>query len=971
MRLLAPIRRRMATRWRRLGRFLVAILATVAVVAVGLTVTRESQAAGNFNYAEALQKAVWFYDAQRLGDLPATNRVSWRADSFLSDGQDVNMNLTGGFADAGDTIKATFPLSHSLTTLAWSIVDNPQGYTTAGQSANLLSNLRWGMDYLIRAHPAANRLVAEIGDPNEDHKIWAAAELQTYSRKTYFIDSTCGGSEVAASTAAAFASSSMAFRSSDATYAATLLTHARQLYTFADTVRRNYIDCVPIMSGFYNNWSGYFDELVWGALWLYQATGETAYLDKARSLYSSLPKSGQNATDPTKYAWTYDWDDKTVASVVMLAKLTGDAQYITDANRWADWIAGPGVNGQKATYSPGGEVFIGQWGSLRYAASSAMLALYYADSGRFDATRSQRLHDFAVRQIDYILGLNPSSTSYMVGFGSKYIQMPHHRTAHGPWGNSPDKNPVETRHVLYGALIGGPTAADDNYGPEQRNNFQKAEVALDYNAGMTGALARLTKEFGGTPLASIPTETPDGPEMYVLASLNQQGVENGQSFFEIKALLQNKSAWPARPLTNGSFRYYFTLDAGQSPSGITVTSPYHQCASPGAPTLFSGNVYYVTIDCTGVRIAPTGEPDFTKENQFRIKFPGTHDYTKDWSFSGVSPTQGTPTLASHITVFDGATKVFGDPPGPVTTTPPGPPGQPRTTTITQTSATLTWPASTAGTNPIAGYDVYRVGTPDTLVASSTTTTATVTGLSGGITYTFYVRARDTTGLQSTNSPTVNVTTIVSDPVPPGAPGQPTASNVGTTSLTLTWTAATAGTNPIAAYDVYRVASPDAIVATSTTLSANVTGLTPGTQYTFYVRARDTIGVTGPASLTRTVTTGNVTPTPTPTGVGCRVVWAVANDWGSGFTANVTITNTGSTAINGWALRFTFPGNQQITNLWGGVAAQQGQNVTVTNADWNANLPPGASAQPGFNANYSGTNARPTAFTVNGVTCTTN
>src|SRR5262249_13967342 len=144
-------------------------------------------------------------------------------------------------------------------------------------------NLRWGMDYLIKAHPSANRLVAEIGDPNADHQIWAAAEVQTYTRKTYFIDSSCGGSEVAASTAAASAASSMAFRSTDAAYAATLLTHARQLYTFADTVRRNYIDCVPVMQSFYNDWSGYTDELVWGALWLYQATGEQSFLDKAKA----------------------------------------------------------------------------------------------------------------------------------------------------------------------------------------------------------------------------------------------------------------------------------------------------------------------------------------------------------------------------------------------------------------------------------------------------------------------------------------------------------------------------------------------------------------------------------------------------------------------------------------------------------------------------------------------------------------
>ena len=74
---------------------------------------------------------------------------------------------------------------------------------------------------------------------------------------------------------------------------------------------------------------------------------------------------------------------------------------------------------------------------------------------------------------------------------------------------------------------------------------------------------------------------------------------------------------------NGSFRYYFTLAAGQSPSAVQIVSNYRQCAAPTGITQHSGNVYYVTIDCTGMRIAPTGQPDFTKENQFRIVFRWT------------------------------------------------------------------------------------------------------------------------------------------------------------------------------------------------------------------------------------------------------------------------------------------------------------------------------------------------------------
>jgi endoglucanase len=648
----------MVARPHRRHRLLTGLTATLVGLLPLVMVTSADAApspTGVFNYAEALQKAVWFYDAQRLGRLPADNRVSWRGDSFTADGADVGLNLVGGFADAGDTIKASFPLVHSLATLAWGIVEYPQGYSSSGQTPYLLSNLRWGMDYLIRAHPTANQLVTEVGDPNKDHQLWASAEVQTYQRQTYLMNSSCWGADLADSAAAAFAAASMAFRSSDPTYAATLLTHARQLWSTTETLpKAKYDDCTPIVKGFYNSWSGFGDELVWGSLWLYRATGEQSYLDRARAYYPGLPRQGQGDTSPIKYSWTLDWDDKTAASVILLAQLTGDAQAVADARNWADFNAGAGVGGQRVTLSPGGEAFYGTWGSLRYSSGAAFLAFVLADSGRLDATRNQQLHDFAVRQINYILGDNPSRVSYMVGFGTTYIRRPHHRTAHGPWSNHFNE-PVENRHILYGALIGGPTAADDNYGPEDRNAFQKSEVSLDYNAAFTSALARMAREYGGTPVSGFPrAETPD-TELYVQASLNQAN----SNFVEIKSLVYNHTAFPARYTPNLSYRYYFTLDPGTSPSQIQLSKAYAQCADPTGPTQFSGSVYYVTISCAGQNLGPIGQSESRRENQFRITFPAPHDHTKDWSFAGVSTNQATPTDATRIVLFDGTRQVWG------------------------------------------------------------------------------------------------------------------------------------------------------------------------------------------------------------------------------------------------------------------------------------------------------------------------
>jgi hypothetical protein len=119
-------------------------------------------------------------------------------------------------------------------------------------------------------------------------------------------------------------------------------------------------------------------------------------------------------------------------------------------------------------------------------------------------------------------------------------------------------------------------------------------------------------------------------------------------------------------------------------------------------------------------------------------------------------------------------------------------------------------------------------------------------------------------------------------------------------------------------------------------------------------------------------TPSVTPTATrtntPSGNSCSVNYS-KNDWGGGFTANITITNNGASAINGWTLTWTFPGNQTITNLWSGSYTQTSQSVSVTNMSYNANIPAnGGTVNFGFNANYSGANNNPTNFALNGVAC---
>ncbi|GJF27883.1 endoglucanase [Kitasatospora sp. NE20-6] len=105
----------------------------------------------------------------------------------------------------------------------------------------------------------------------------------------------------------------------------------------------------------------------------------------------------------------------------------------------------------------------------------------------------------------------------------------------------------------------------------------------------------------------------------------------------------------------------------------------------------------------------------------------------------------------------------------------------------------------------------------------------------------------------------------------------------------------------------------------------------------------------------------------PAGV-CNVAYKVDNAWGNGFTATVTVKNTGTAQIAGWTLKWTYPGNQAITNAWNATVTQSGAAVTAKDAGWNGTLAPGGTASFGFQGTYSGSNTLPTQFTVNGAAC---
>lgn len=111
-----------------------------------------------------------------------------------------------------------------------------------------------------------------------------------------------------------------------------------------------------------------------------------------------------------------------------------------------------------------------------------------------------------------------------------------------------------------------------------------------------------------------------------------------------------------------------------------------------------------------------------------------------------------------------------------------------------------------------------------------------------------------------------------------------------------------------------------------------------------------------------------TSDPPPQTSTCRVSDTISA-WNTGLTSNITVTNTGTTPVDGWSLVFDLPGGQTITSGWNATYAPASGRVTARNAPHNALLAPGASVGIGFQATHTGTTSAPTSFTLNGTPCT--
>ncbi|XP_052210176.1 endoglucanase 16 isoform X2 [Diospyros lotus] len=390
-------------------------------------------------------------------------------------------------------------MAFTVTTLSWAADFYESELKATGEYENVQAAIRWGTDYFLKASSKRNRLFVEVGNPAQDHECWMSPEHMQTPRTVLQIDENTPGTEIAAETTAALAASSIVFRKTDRDYSRQLLNKAKSLFEFAKAHKGTYDGECP----FYCSFSGYQDELLWAATWLYFASRKPVYLEYIEEESISAQVS------------EFSWDLKYAGAQVLLSKLYLEGhKSLSSFKQQADgFICSvlPDSPYHQVYISPGGLVHLRDGANSQYVTGTALLFSVYGDllakhnqkvtcgNKQFS---SAHLIDFGKKQMDYLLGKNPRGRSYMVGFGKNPPTQPHHRGSSVPNHMASQQNvncpmsfvywynkDVPNANELTGAIVGGPDRYD-NF-EDLRWKSAMTEPTTYTNSLAVGVLARL------------------------------------------------------------------------------------------------------------------------------------------------------------------------------------------------------------------------------------------------------------------------------------------------------------------------------------------------------------------------------------------------------------------------------------------------------------------------------------------------
>jgi endoglucanase len=674
---------------------------------------------------EAFQKALWFLNVNKSGPGVVNTYVQWRGDAHVMDqhikldpnsptGVDMSaafisrnkavldpsntgeVDLSGGFHDAGDFIKFGLTTGFTGSTLAWAMYEYPDSFRLTGLEEEALNLLRWADDYFMRCTflDGNGNLVAfaqQVGDQTDHTCGWMPPELRRIDfcpRKGYFVTSETPAADTTASAAASLALSSLVFSGKDDAYAAKALKYAVALYKFA----AQYPSTVGTVTGGLYTSEYAYDDLAWAAVWLYIATGTQSYLDdilgpnaQGGGWLDGYPGFKTTCLQSARAScWaesaTHDWNSVRTGVFLKMAQILRDLNHPMaaamqtiargDSMKWPDGTV---------AQSPAGFSVLYDYGSARYNSAGQFVALLYAKLfGAEDSAAVTAIQTWAKRQMAYILGDNPLQTSYVMGYTDKYCMQPHHAAGHASiWGEP--NNPTENRHIIWGALVNGPDGNDNHV--DNRADFGSNEVTIDYNVSLIAALAAHyeLQGKGQCPLSNFPPLEPDWDEFYTLSGTNGGGSCRSQ----VTVTMVNETVHVPRYDKHVTMRYFFDIAELQAKGGsigdVTASLIYDRGATEfGEPTSLSApkqcprspSTYYVEMGFEGYmywgRIVQLKAPrtimlDIGVNNTANC----TWDPSNDWSYTGLPPMPSggaDPPRSPHIPVYSTGLRVFGEEP---------------------------------------------------------------------------------------------------------------------------------------------------------------------------------------------------------------------------------------------------------------------------------------------------------------------
>jgi len=265
-----------------------------------------------------------------------------------------------------------------------------------------------------------------------------------------------------------------------------------------------------------------------------------------------------------------------------------------------------------------------------------------------------------------------------MGYTDNYCNQPHHAAGHASIWGEPD-NPVENRHIIWGALVNGPDSNDNHV--DKRSDYGSNEVTIDYNVSLIAALAAHyeLQGKGQCPLSNFPPLEPDWDEFYTLSGTNGGGSCRSQ----ITVTMVNETVHVPRYDKHVTIRYFFDIKElvakGGSIGDVTASLIYDRGATEfGEPTSLSKpkqcpqspTTYYVEMGFEGYmywgRIVQLKAPrTFMLDIGVNNTANCTWDTSNDWSYSGLQamPSDGSdPPRTPHIPVYSTGLRVFGEEP---------------------------------------------------------------------------------------------------------------------------------------------------------------------------------------------------------------------------------------------------------------------------------------------------------------------